>query len=434
MKFVAILLCLLVSLTFAQSDSLAQPASAPASFKEELQKPSQKELFRRARNALLESIKKQDMQRAGEALDYLKENVKDGAPLTITEEFFIDMEIGRYVDGVDGFTDEVRVFFDTTYSQTKDEGEESDDALNDYLSKKYANISRERSDSLISVVEKSDIDAERKDLYAALMYVGLAINMDFQILPGKRFYVVYTIRDTACARILLDRARNFVGRYPYSQHTRYLNEMLIPEIATTLEKVVLNMKDPWSYKYYSGGLGVFVGKWAGFIAGTDVLESSMKFSIMFEASLQIWRISANFLYTSGLLTYVKYIEKGAYPDETADEAYGLNFGYTLYDSRFLKVEPFLGFGTYDFLAIDEQWNWRCGECSSNVVSLGVNADLRLFMSKPSEVLGASVAFIVRLKYMAQFGNFYDDCSSSKKTYDEGFIVNTFGLSLGVYLW
>lgn len=429
-----ILLGLLAPALFAQSDSSVQAGSALGSLEEELRKPSQSELYRRARVALVESIKKRDFQRAGEALDYLKEKVMDGAPLTISEEVFIDMEIGRYADGVDVFIDEMRVLFDTTYSQTKDEGEELDDALNDYLSKKYANISRVRSDSLISVVEKSDIDDERKELYAALMYVGLAINMDFQILPGKRFYVTYDIRDTACARVLKERAKKFVSRYPYSQHTRYLNEMLIPEIGTTLEKVVLNMKDPWSYKYYTGGLGVFVGKWAGFIAGTDVLESSMKFSFSLEASLQIWRISVNFLYTSGLLTYAKYMGKGEYPDETADEAYGLNFGYTLYDSRFLKVEPFLGFGTYDFLAIDDQWNWRCGECSSNVVSLGANVDLRLFASRPSEVLGSSVAFIVRLKYMAQFGNFYDDCSDSEKTYDEGFIVNTFGLSLGLYLW
>ena len=416
MKFVAFLLCLLVSMAFAQSDSLAQPSSAPSSFKEELQKPSQKELLRRARNALLEAIKKNDRQRAGEALDYLKDKVKDGASLTIAEEFAADMEIGRYDDGIRLFAEDMRRLFDSTYKETREEGYEADDALSGYISDKYRNISRGRTDSLVSVVAASDVDQENKDLFAALMYVGLSFG------------------DTACAREFVARAKHYVGHYPYTEHSRYLRENLIPSIESHLETTVKVMKDPWTFKYYTGGLGVFVGKWAGFIAGTDVLESSMKFSIMFEASLQIWRISANFLYTSGLLTYVNYIGKGAFPDETADEAYGLNFGYTLYDSRFLKVEPFLGFGTYDFLAIDEQWNWRCGECSSNVVSLGANVDLRLFVSRPSEILGISKAFIVRLKYMAQFGNFYDDCSSSKKTYDEGFIVNTFGLSLGVYLW
>ena len=386
------------------------------SLEEELRKPSQAELFRRARIALLEAIQKNDRQRAGEALDYLKDKVKDGAPLTTAEEMFIDMEIGRYADGIRVFADDMRSIFDSTYTETKKEGPEADDALSKYLSEKYVNISKERTDSLVSAVEASDVDQENKDLFAALMYVGLSIG------------------DTACARTFVARANHYVGHYPYTEHSRYLKENLIPSIESHLETTVKVMKDPWAFKYYTGGLGVFVGKWAGFIAGTDALESSMKFSMMFEASLQIWRISVNFLYTSGLLTYVNYIEKGAYPDETADEAYGLNFGYTLYDSRFLKVEPFLGFGTYDFLAIDDQWDNRCGECSSNVVSLGANADIRLFMTKPSEVLGASVAFIVRLKYMAQFGNFYDDCSSSKKTYDEGFIVNTFGLSLGVYLW
>ena len=194
------------------------------------------------------------------------------------------------------------------------------------------------------------------------------------------------------------------------------------------------MKDPWAFKYYTGGLGVFVGKWAGFIAGTDELDARMKMSAIVEASLQVWRISANFFFSSGLLTYLNYLERDKWWRQgTADESYGVNFGYTLFDSRYLKVEPFLGFGTYQFHAISDQWDWRCGQCSSDVVSLGANVDLRTFMTSLGESMGAAIAIIVRLKYMAQFGSFYDDCSTSK-VYDEGFIVNTFALTLGVYLW
>lgn len=409
-------------------------ALAPTLFALDLTAPSKAELHKRARSTLLKSIEKGDFQRAGDALDYLKSETNEGAPLTEKEEYLVDFIIGRYEEGIRFFADYNRRVIDSTYKQKAPIRESADDALAKYLRKNFDFLNRNVVDSLVQVINASEISSEQKELFAVLSYIDLAVNFDIHFMPGRRFYFSMLIADSTCADIFLMRAKNFIDHYPYSEHTRYLKDQVVPAIEATIEEQQRIKKDPWTYKYYSGGLGVFVGKWAGFIAGTDALESSMKFSMMFEASLQIWRISVNFLYTSGLLTYATYIEKGAYPDETADEAYGLNFGYTLYDSRFLKVEPFLGFGTYDFLAIDEQWDNRCGECSSNVVSLGANADFRFFMTRPTEILGASFAFTLRFKYMAQFGNFYDDCSSSKKTYDEGFIVNTFGLTLGVYLW
>ena len=53
-----ILLGLLAPALFAQSDSSVQAGSALGSLEEELRKPSQSELYRRARVALVESIKK----------------------------------------------------------------------------------------------------------------------------------------------------------------------------------------------------------------------------------------------------------------------------------------------------------------------------------------------------------------------------------------
>lgn len=427
MKFVLILLSLLVTLTFAQGES------APGFLKDELQKPSQMELIRRARNVLLESLKKNDLQRAGEALDYLKEKRKEANSLTAMEEFALDMEIGRYADGIRGYADIMRSIFDSSYTDTRKDNFEVDDNLNKYLQEKNGEATRERVDSLINLIEASDVDRESKDLYATLMYLGLAIYVHVEPGAERQLDVSFFVRDTACTRVFLKRAKKFIDHYPYSEHSRYFKDQLVPAVESSLDITVKYMKDPWTFKYYTGGLGVFVGKWAGFIAGTDDLESKMKFSLMFEASLQIWRISATFLYSSGLLTYATYLEKDPYMDKTADEAYGLNIGYTLFDSQYLKVEPFLGLGTYYFLTIDDQGPSNCGECSSNVVALGANVDLRFAMTKPSEGLGLSAAFILRFKYMAQFGSFYDDCSSSK-VHDEGFIVNTFGLSFGVFLW
>lgn len=410
-------------------------ALAPALFALDLTAPSKAELHKRARSTLLKSIEKGDFQRAGDALDYLKSETKEGAPLTEKEEYLVDFIIGRYEEGIRLFADYNRRVIDSTYKQKAPIRESADDALEKHLRKNYDFLNRNVIDSLVQVINASEISSEQKELFAVLSYIDLAVNFDIHFMPGRRFYFSMLIADSTCADIFLMRAKNFIDHYPYSEHTRYLKDQVVPAIEATIEEQQRIKKDPWTYKYYSGGLGVYLGSWMGFIAGTDVLESNMKFPIMFEASLQVWRISASFLYTSGLLTYASYLERSRFLDKTADESYGVNIGYTVFDSRFLKVEPFLGYGKYYFLnVVDQRDDWRCSECSSNVVSLGANADFRFFMTRPTEILGASFAFTLRFKYMAQFGNFYDDCSSSKKTYDEGFIVNTFGLTLGVYLW
>ena len=57
-------------------------------------KPSKKELFLRARDVLKTSLESGDTARAGQALDYLKTNVEEGAPLTRFEEY-----LARHGDG-----------------------------------------------------------------------------------------------------------------------------------------------------------------------------------------------------------------------------------------------------------------------------------------------------------------------------------------------
>ena len=64
-------------------------------------KPSKKELFLRARDVLKTSLESGDTARARQALDYLKTNVEEGAPLTRFEEYLADMETGRYEQGIE---------------------------------------------------------------------------------------------------------------------------------------------------------------------------------------------------------------------------------------------------------------------------------------------------------------------------------------------
>jgi hypothetical protein len=79
---------------------------------------------------------------------------------------------------------------------------------------------------------------------------------------------------------------------------------------------------------------------------------------------------------------------------------------------------------------------------STVLMLGVNADVRLFATKPKRLGGISFALIARFKYMMQFGYFTNETSyyDYKREehvdldIDESFMSHQFSLSLGLYLW
>ena len=49
--------------------------------------PSKKELFSRARDALKTSLESKDFARSRLAIDYLKQNLAEGAPLSYFEEY-----------------------------------------------------------------------------------------------------------------------------------------------------------------------------------------------------------------------------------------------------------------------------------------------------------------------------------------------------------
>lgn len=84
-------------------------------FAQDTSLPSKKTLYQRARETLMQSLMQGDMERAGQAIDYLKENIENGAPFTIAEEYIADMKVGRYVDGIRIYADICRYNLDTTY-------------------------------------------------------------------------------------------------------------------------------------------------------------------------------------------------------------------------------------------------------------------------------------------------------------------------------
>ena len=398
-------------------------------------KPSKKELFLRARDVLKTSLESGDTARAGQALDYLKANVEEGAPLTRFEEYLAEMETGRYERGIELYADMRRVILDSAFKPNWQSRASEDDPLSRYLYRNLSPFDSTKADSLHARVVPSDISDEYKDLYRTLLYSELIINKVPVSVYGVAF-VVTTLYDTTNVEHFLTCARDFVGKYPQSTYTRIFKEQTIPYVEERMQPYRDFYKDPFKHKYYTGGLGVFVGQWLGFMTGDamDYFHSEMGSSFIGEISLQFGRISLNGLFSYGIVnkpvgeSHIDVVGGGE------DETVGLTLGYTVFDSRWLKAEPFAGVGNYNFM-------WSDADIST-VLMLGVNADVRLFATKPKRLGGISFALIARFKYMMQFGYFTNETSyyDYKREehvdldIDESFMSHQFSLSLGLYLW
>ena len=402
--------------------------------------PSKKELFSRARDVLKKSLESKDFDRAGEAYAYLQSNVNEGAPLTVFEEYLIDMEMGKYADGIRKYANQRRILLDSSYTpEKKNDRFTEKDALNNYLYGKFEPFTEAKADSMVNLVDASDISEELKDLYATMIYGELTVGINIYTFHSNTF-LYRNVRDTTRAEQFLERARAFVEKNPYTEHTNYLKNSTIPMVEKVVTRLRDFRKDPLKHKYYTGGIGVFIGQWLGFMTGdiTDYFDSEMGSSFIGEVGIQCRRLSLNVLWSYGLIDKPKYENHVSVAGSGESETIGLTLGYTVFDSRFLKAEPFIGVGTYDFL-------WADADIPT-VFMLGANADVRLFATKPKQLGGFSFAIVARFKYMMQIGTFVEESSSSYYDYDleeyvednrnidAGFIAHQFSLSLGLFLW
>lgn len=404
-------------------------------------KISKKEMYLRARDVLRESLIDQDVEKSQEAFEYLKANVDKGAPLTHFEEYLALMEMGRFEDGIKLYSGFRRIFLDSGYVPTKEQRISETDALNQYLYRNLSPFTREKADSLSNRVDSSDINQEFKDLYRTLIYSELVVGVQTYYFNGRSF--TYTvIADTTCADEFVNKANDFVANYPLSEHSRYLKNQAIPFVKNYMDKQRLFRKNPWAHKYYTGGIAVFAGKWLGFMSGsaTDYLNDRMGTSFILEGEIQYKRISVGAFMSFGLVSTFKDDKYSSNCNHgcSEDESVGLSVGFTAFDSRFLKVTPFVGISEYYFMETDLY--------SSAPVLFGVNVDSRFFATAPKHIGALSFALNARFKYMVQIGSLEN--SYSEKVLDEdGFLIDvkngsfkktfanhTFALELGVSLW
>ena len=181
-------------------------------------------------------------------------------------------------------------------------------------------------------------------------------------------------------------------------------------------------------------MAVFLGSWAGTTTGAvnDYLDVRMGVPILLYFELQFSRVALGFYYGFGLIHSFPYLyDEGGLTEydrdnEESDESLGLTFGYAVFTSRYLELQPFIGCGGNIF-------NNGLDDKDFSTFILGGNIDIRM---ESKHVKSTDVAFelglMLRLKYIAEFGSFSDKHKDVE--YEDYYINHIFSISIGIAIW
>lgn len=189
-----------------------------------------------------------------------------------------------------------------------------------------------------------------------------------------------------------------------------------------------------SDQYYSGDIAIFLGTWAGTTTGAvnDYLDVRMGVPILLDFELQLSRVALGFYYGFGLIHSFPYLyDEGGLTEydrdnEETDESLGLTLGYAVFASRYLELQPFIGCGGNIF-------NNGLDDKNFSTFILGGNIDIRMGANHvKSTDVAFELGFMLRLKYIAEFGSFSDKYKD--REYEDYYINHVFAISLGIAIW
>lgn len=402
---------------------------------------SKKEMYNRARDVLKESLENNDTAKARTALEYLHANIGNGAPLTTFEEYLALVELGDYEEGLKYYFNGRRNHLDTTYTPETEYRISQKDGLSLYLYRNINSFDKGKADSLIANIDATNIPQKTKDLYASLLYCELILHSE-TYKRGERKVVFFQIYDTTAAEAFLTRTQSYISEAPDVEETRYLKNHVYPFVKKIIDQHREFRINPLKHKYYGGGLGFYYSRWIGFITGeaTDDIKMDMG-TYMLELELQFSRFNLGAFIAYGIDGERKYKNEKPFSSIDEDEnGYSMGFtaGFNVFDSRFVKIVPFLGLGGTTVYPLDIE--------AKNHFLLGTNIDLRLFSTTPARLGAPAVALHLHLKYMAKFSSYndtyYKKLNSDAEYYDRyekikaggDYINHAFSIGLGLYLW
>lgn len=360
------------------------------------------------RETLLENIKRKDTARVSESIRELDAlQTKECLPIVGFEKKFIYLDLKMYRSLLSLLKHEYKTMYDTLEVNDGYRIAE-DDGLQVYI--KSGLMKLDTSMNLYNQhavsIKTARISEEEKDELEILMQLHESYWNDLNLNK---------------MRALIER---FVKRYPNNKDVSWFkNVVLLPmqrmdTFSMYMEDRVKNLDRVIESKYYSGGLGFNLYLLGGgvVVSGyddvyrSDLLEGNT-IPVQLEFYLQLKRVAFSLgFFNAGL--------KGIVTDD-------LTVGYVVYDSRHIKIRPFLGlsipftnFKIKDDFCLGTESNEGSGDYYIKGNELDDNLFDNLLESVPGWVLGANVDF--------KFATTYLFASDSKLT--SFAVAGRFGLS------
>ncbi len=178
-------------------------------------------------------------------------------------------------------------------------------------------------------------------------------------------------------------------------------------------------------------IALFFGSWVGTTTGdvNKYLDVRMGFPFIIDFELQLSGGALGFYYGWGLKHSFSYLyDEGYFTEndrnkEETDESLGITFGYAVFTSRYVELQPFIGFGGNFF-------NNGRDDMDFSTFILGGNVDFRFDSGYINAgEIGFNLGLMLRLKYIAEFGSFSDKYRDVK--HENYYINHIFAISLGI---
>lgn len=193
-------------------------------------------------------------------------------------------------------------------------------------------------------------------------------------------------------------------------------------------------------------LAVFIGPWAGTTTGpaNKYFDVRMGTPFLLDFELQLSRVAVGFYYGFGLIHSMPYLYDGVAlteddrDKEETDESLGLTLGYAVFNTSYVELQPFIGFGGNYF-------NNGRDDMSFGIFIMGGNIDIRLGANHvKSTDVAFELGFMLRLKYIAEFGSYSDKYYTGENSdglyysvevkQNGNYINHIFAICLGIAIW
>lgn len=381
------------------------------------------EMVRRARSYLLKCLQNGDKEKALQTIEYLNDAFSETlCPFSGMEKGLSYLHVDRYDSALTALIGARRLaapkakkavsFEDRCVVEAKNERFRSSRIIYDEL---YAFLERDypktaaQIDSLISQIQASSVDAFYKD--EALAFVPVIFTASFGRAEAPMV-------EKVCAA-----GNAFVQKYPANEDGVWLEANFVKPLQKRLSRNPETLEDPVQSHLYTSGVGFEFLSGIGMLTGDLKDEFHHKYWSYYAAiPIQLYRVVFTPFLSFGTLETRNHrrFENVLWEENSDLSVYsaGITLGFVLYDSRYVKLESFVGIGSAESMLPDDSNDYYYYADKSynnyhrlkryvkheNSVSylLGTTGEVRLWTLASRNPRAPLSSISLRVKYMAQF--------------------------------